>query len=67
MSKPTIYVSVMGGVVEDVSAPAGTTVIVLDYETEWTEDEDNDISGADIRTDENGTPYLHTEWEGHKP
>jgi len=53
--KPTVTITVEGGVVQHVDLPPGVRVIVKDY--------DIDGSEADLSRDENGDQYVEGVWE----
>jgi hypothetical protein len=54
-TKPTVTITVEGGVVQHVDCPPGVRAIVKDY--------DVDGSELDLAEDENGDKYVEGIWE----
>jgi len=57
--KPRVIVFVSGGVIQDMTIPPGIVVEVHDYDVEGIDDQE-----CDVRTDDDGNRFVHTEWEG---
>jgi hypothetical protein len=53
-NKPTVTITVEGGVVQNVDCPDGVRAIVKDYDIDGTE--------TDLSTDDNGDRYVEGIW-----
>jgi hypothetical protein len=53
--KRTVYITMNGGVIQEIQLPKDVRVIVRDYDVEGNEE--------GLQQNENGDPYIETVWE----
>jgi hypothetical protein len=52
-----VYITVQGGIIQNVEAPVDMRVIVLDYDTD-------SVSGSEVKRDDDGHAFTETIWTG---